>query len=140
MVNRNLLKGLFLTAVSLTFGIGAFNYPIGTLGRAGPGLFPLLVSSMLLVLGLAVTIRALLKEAVPFGFNVKNVALIMASLVGFAVISELVNMTAGIVFLVFCSTLAGTSYSVKRNAFISIGLVLVAVAIQELLGLQLKLY
>ena len=140
MVNQKLLQGLFLIAVALIFGIGAFNYRIGTLGAAGPGLFPLMVSSMLLLLGLAITIRALLTESVPFGFNVKNVALIMASLVGFALISEWANMTAGIVFLVFCSSLAGTSYSLKRNAYVAIGLLAIAVAMQELLGLQLRLY
>ena len=140
MGNQKLLKGLFLIAVSLVFGVGAFGYRIGTLGAAGPGLFPLMVSSLLFLLGLAVTIRALLTEGVPFRFNVKNVALIMASLVGFTLVSEFVNMTAGIVFLVFCSSFAGTSYSVRRNAFIAIGLIAIAVAMQELLGLQLRLY
>ena len=140
MVNQKLLQGLFLIAVALVFGVGAFNYRIGTPGAAGPGLFPLMVSSLLFLLGLAITIRALLTESVPFGFNVKNVALIMTSLIGFAFISEQVNMTVGIVFLVFCSSLAGTSYSVKRNALISLGLLAIAVAMQELLGVQLRLY
>ena len=44
----------------------------------------------------------------PLDFNVKNIAIILASLCGFAVISEYLNMIAGIVFMVFCSTLAGT--------------------------------
>jgi hypothetical protein len=140
MINQKLLQGLFLIAVSLVFGVGAFNYRIGTLGAAGPGLFPLLVSSLVLLLAIAITTRALLTERVPFRFNVKNVALIMASLIGFALISERVNMIAGIVFLVFCSSFAGTSYSVKRNAFIAVGLVAIAFAMQELLGLQLRLY
>ena len=49
-------------------------------------------------------------------------------------------MILGIVFLVFCSTFAGTSYSVVRNIKISIGLIAVAFAFKNLLGLQLPLY
>ena len=42
--------------------------------------------------------------------------------------------------MVFCSSLAGTSYSVVRNLKISAGLVAMAFAFQKLLGLNLPLY
>jgi hypothetical protein len=64
----------------------------------------------------------------------------MASLCGFAVLSMYLNMIVGIVFMVFCSTTAGTSYSWVRNVKISAGLVLMALAFQKLLGLNLPLY
>ena len=69
-----------------------------------------------------------------------NIAIILVSLVGFSVISQFVNMILGIVFLVFCSTLAGTSYSLVRNVKISIGLIAVAFAFKQFLGLSLPLY
>ncbi len=49
-------------------------------------------------------------------------------------------MIAGIVFLVFCSGFAGTSYSVVRNVKIAAVLIAVAFAFQKLLGLSLPLY
>lgn len=49
-------------------------------------------------------------------------------------------MIVGIAFMVFCASLAGTSYSVARNLKIAAGLVAVAFAFQKLLGLQLPLY
>jgi len=49
-------------------------------------------------------------------------------------------MIAGIVFMVFCASFAGTSYSVVRNLIISAGLLAIAFAFQKLLGLQLPLY
>ncbi len=55
-------------------------------------------------------------------------------------LSQYVNMILGIVFLVFCSTLAGTSYSLLRNVKIAIGLVAVAFAFKQFLGLGLPLY
>ena len=67
-------------------------------------------------------------------------ALILASLCGFAVVSQHLNMIAGIVFMVFCSSFAGTSYSVVRNLKVSAGLIAVAFAFQKLLGLNLPLY
>ena len=56
-------------------------------------------------------------------------------------ISEHVNMIAGIVFMVFCASFAGTaSYSVVRNLKIAAGLIAVAFAFQKLLGFNLPLY
>lgn len=127
-------------AIALTFGLTALRYPIGDLSRAGPGLFPALVSGMLLVIGISAVVRALMVEPQPLDFNFKNIALILGSLCGFALISMHLNMIAGIVFMVFCSGFAGTSYSWLRNVKISLGLVAMALALQKLLGLNLPLY
>jgi hypothetical protein len=140
MRDRNLVKGLFLIAISLAFGLASLRYPIGQFSRAGPGLFPLLVSSLLLLIGLITVVRSRFVERVHLDFNVKNIAIIIASLCGFAVISLYLNMIAGIVFMVFCASFAGTSYSVVRNLKISAGLIAIAFAFQKLLGLNLPLY
>jgi hypothetical protein len=140
MNNRNLIKGLFLIAISLAFGLGSFRYPMGAFARAGPGLFPLLVSSLLLLLGVVIVARSFIGERAGIQFNIKNIALIIASLCGFAVVSQYVNMIAGIIFLVFCATVAGTDYSVVRNLKIVGFLIAVALIFQKLLGLQLPLY
>ena len=140
MNDRNLLKGLLLIAIALAFGLQALRYPIGQFARAGPGLFPLLVSSLLLLLGLTIVVRSFLAERVRLNFNMRNIALVLGSLCGFALISTYLNMIAGITFMVFCATLAGTSYSVVRNLKIAGFLIAVALAFQKLLGLQLPLY
>ena len=85
-------------------------------------------------------IRSRFVERVHLDLNFKNIAIIIASLCGFAVISMVVNMIAGIVFMVFFSTLAGTSYSWWRNVKIAAGLVTMALVLQKLLGLNLPLY
>ena len=48
-------------------------------------------------------------------------------------------MIPAIIFLVFVSTYAGTSYSVKRNIKVSLGLIVVAYGFEHLLGLNLPL-
>jgi Tripartite tricarboxylate transporter TctB family len=138
--NRNLLKGLFLIAIAMAFGIGSLNYPIGSLDHAGPGMFPLLVSALLFLVGVAMVVRSRALQGIPMQFNLKNIAIIMAALCGFALLSEFVNMIVGIVFLVFCATFTGTSYSVMRNFKIAAVLVGIALALKLLLGVQLPLY
>jgi len=140
MNDRNLVRGLFLMAISLAFGLVSLRYPLGQFSRAGPGLFPLLVSCLLFLIGLITVVRSRFVERVHLSFSMKNIALILSSLCGFAVISEHLNMIAGIVFLVFCASFAGTSYSVVRNLKVSAGLIAVALAFQKLLGFNLPLY
>jgi len=140
MNNRNLVKGLFLIAIALAFGLGALRYPMGGFGRAGPGLFPLLISSLLLLIGIAAVVRALIVDRVPLVFQPRNIGIILASLCAFALISEYVNMIVGIISMVFLATIAGSSYSVARNIKICVGLIAVAFMFWKVLGLQLPLY
>lgn len=129
-----------LIAISLAFGLPALGYPIGRFGRAGPGLFPLLISSLLLLIGVITIVRARFVAPVPMAFQFRNIAIILGSLCGFSIVSHLLNMTAGIAFMVFCAAFAGTSYSVARNVKIAAALIAVAFAFQKLLGLNLPLY
>lgn len=141
MNNRNFVRGLCLMAIALLFGgVAASNYSIGVLSRSGPGLFPLMVSGFLFVIGLITAIRAHFVEPVPMDFSVRNIALIVTGLIGFVLISQHINMIVAIVFMVFVCTFAGTSYSVARNIKISLGLIAVAFAFKDLLGLALPLY
>jgi hypothetical protein len=74
------LKGLFLMLIALAFGIGSFSDSIGRLDRAGPGLFPLLVSSILFLVGVAMVVRSRGLKPIAMQFNLKNIAIIIAAL------------------------------------------------------------
>ena len=126
-------------AISLLFGLTALHYPIGDFSRGGPGLFPTIVSGLLFIIGLATAIRARFVERVPLDIHPRNIAIVIGSLIGFAVVSR-VNMIAGILVLVFVATAAGTSYSWVRNLKISFVLILIAFAFQKFLGVNLPLY
>lgn len=140
MNDRNLLRGLFLIVVSLGFGLGSLRYSIGQFSHAGPGLFPLMVSCLLLLIGVVSVVRSRFVEPEHMTFNFRNIAIILGSLASFALVSEFVNVTAGIVAMVFLSAFSASTYSVARNIKISIGLFLVALAFHKLLGLNLVLY
>jgi len=140
MIDRNLARGLFLMAISAAFGLTALKYPIGDFGRAGPGLFPAIVSSMLFLIGVATVIRSRFVDKVRLELNYRNISLILGSLIAFAVVTLLVNMLAAVVVMVFISTVAGKNYSWKRNIKISIGLCLMAFVFAKFLGMNLPLY
>jgi hypothetical protein len=140
MKDRNVLKGIFLMAIALVFGVGALRYNIGRLERAGPGFFPLMVSSILFSLGLFMVVRSRFMDKAAIVFNLKNLCIVLGSLAGFALLTHLFNMIAGILVLVFGSGFAATTYSVRRNLAISAVLIGIAFVFQKGLGLQLPLY
>lgn len=126
-------------AISLLFGLTALHYPIGDFSRGGPGLFPTLVSALLFIIGLATAIRSRFVDRVPLDMHLKNIAIVIGSLVGFALVSRF-NMVLGIIVLVFAATAAGTSYSWVRNVKIAAVLIAIAFAFQKFLGVNLPLY
>jgi len=128
-------------AISLAFGLTAARYPIGDFARAGPGLFPLMIAGLLMLIGVITVVRSRFVDHVPLVFAPKNISLILGALCAFALISHFLNMILGIIAMVFVASFAGKSkYSVMRNIYISAGLVCIALAFQKLLGFNLPLY
>jgi O-antigen/teichoic acid export membrane protein len=140
MNDRNLIRGLFLMAISLIFGLSSMRLSIGEFSRAGPGLFPLMVSGLLFLIAVATVVRSRFVERAHLDFNIKNISIILASLCGFALVSHFINMTLGILAMVFIASLAASTYSWQRNLKIAAGLLAIAFAFQKLLGFNLPLY
>lgn len=139
-MNRNLVRALLLAVLALCFGAGSFRYSIGDLSDAGPGLFPLMISILLLVVSILMIVRSRYEPAVPLQIGMKRISLVLGGLVAFVLVSKAVGTLGGIVALVFITALAGTSYSWWRNLQVSIALIAVAFAMQTLLGLNIGLY
>lgn len=137
--NQKVMRGLALIAVALFFGVQAWTYHLGTLAQAGSGFFPLMVSGAVGLIGLVILVQAHFEQAAPMSFNLRNIGIVMASLIGFVLIAEHLNVILAIVCLVFVSSLAGADYSVLRNLKISVVLIGVAAAFHFLLGLSLPL-
>jgi hypothetical protein len=140
MNNKDLLGGLLLIAIALFFGVQSLQYSLGQLNHMGPGLFPLAVSIVVLLIGILNVIRSRFVERVPVSFNLRSIAAIIGALVAFVTLSEFVNMILGIIALVFCATIGGSSYSVRRNIGITAGLIVIAFGFQKLFQLDLPLY
>lgn len=140
MQQRSMARGLVFMAIALVFGLTSLGYPVGSFAHSGPGLFPLLVSGALFAIGLATAVRARFEAPQPLHFNLRHIGLILASLIGFALIAQWLDMAAAIVFLVGCSTLAGSDWSLARNLRISAVLIAIALAFEHFLGLALHVF
>lgn len=140
MIDRSIARGLFLALIALAFGLNAFRYDIGSLDQAGPGLFPLMISAVLLLIAVLTLVKARFSEFQALSFNVRNIAILLTALIAFAALSRFVNMTVAIVAMVFIASLAASTRSWKGNVQVAAGLVVIAFAFQKLLSLNLPLY
>ena len=58
---KDFFSGLMFIAAGGAFAVGATNYTVGEGARMGPGYFPLMLGSLLALLGLAITLLSLAK-------------------------------------------------------------------------------
>lgn len=59
---KDFFSGLVFVVVGVAYAIGATNYKIGEAARMGPGYFPLMLGTLLAILGLVVIAKALVVE------------------------------------------------------------------------------
>lgn len=139
MIDRTTARGLFLGAIALAFGGASMRHQVGSFAHAGPGLFPLMVSGLLLLIAVATLLQAWRRRGEPLQFQWRNISLLLGALCSMALVSHFLNMTAGIVVMVCIASFAASSLSWRRNAWVCVGLVAIAFAFQKLLGLNLPL-
>ena len=139
-INQNFARGLCLVGIALFFGIQARGYPFGTFSRAGSGMFPLIVSGFLLVVGCAIVARSWVTPSTPLVIHLRNIGIVTASIVGFAVLSEYVNMLVALVAMVMVASYASDDFSFSRAVKVTLFLAAIAVAMRLGLGFQLPLY
>jgi uncharacterized membrane protein YczE len=139
MLDRTLARGLFISGVALAFGLTSLQYVLGTFNRPGPGLFPVMASGALLLIGVLIIAKSFFVKRQATEFHVKNIALILLGLGTFAGVSKYLNMIAGITVMVVVVSRASDSFSWLRCVQIAAGLIAVAFAFQKLFGLNLPL-
>lgn len=88
---RDSLAGLFFISFGVTGGFLSTAYPLGTSMRMGAGYFPLLLSVVLALLGLAVLVRSVRiteeKDAGDGGLALRPAAFIGAGVIAFALLA-----------------------------------------------------
>jgi putative tricarboxylic transport membrane protein len=140
MINQNIGRGLLLALVALFFLLQAPNYVIGTFNRPGPGLFPVMVATTLLLISVVIMLRAFVVAPVALDFRFRNVALIAGSMISFTLVSTFVNMLAGIAVMTTIACYSSEDFSIPRTGVIIVALCAIAWAMQTFLGVVLPLY
>jgi hypothetical protein len=140
LTNKNLLQGILLVGIATFFLYQAMKLPFGTFVRAGPGLFPIVIGSMLFLIAIAILVKAFLIPSEKIQFKFKGITIITVSLILFASISEHFNMLTGIIAMVLCSSFASSNFNILRSLKIGASLALIAYGMQRLFGFQLPLF
>ncbi len=140
MINQNTAKGICLIGIALFFGIQAHSYPFGSFSRAGSGAFPIIICTSLLIIGIAIVVRTWFMEAKPLIFNLRNIALVTASILAFALLSAYVNMLVALFVMVMMASYAADDFSFYRAIKVCLFLAAISLAMRFGLGFQLPLF
>ena len=107
---KDFWTGLIYLAVGAGVIFIARNYSVGTASRMGPGYFPLALSGLLIVFGLAAVVRSFLVQGEPIGaFAWKPMVLV---LVGTALFGALIS-TLGLIIALLALVLTSAAASEK---------------------------
>jgi len=129
--------------IFLAFGIAAIalssGYPLGTAARMGPGYFPRILGILLVVLGAALTLRALRLHGSPIpSWKWRPTLVVITSVVLFGLVVTHAGLVFSTIGLILLSSAASTEFRPKE-ALIS-GVLLAALAVGVfVIGLKLQL-
>lgn len=140
---KDLLAGLVFIGFGLAFGIASLGYDLGTALRMGPGYFPLILAGILVVLGIATVIKAVLDpETSPLGpLPWKGILLLTAALFIFGFTVRPLGLVPSVLIAVFLSAFASERNGLVRAAVLAVGLTAFCIVVfVYALGLPLPLF
>jgi hypothetical protein len=136
-------KDFFAGLIFVAFGLAAIiigsNYSLGTAARMGPGYFPRILGILLLVLGVALSLRALKIKGEPLPrWYWKPTLVVLGSVVAFGILVNYIGLAIATVGLVFGSSAASHEFRPKEALISGILLSVLAVGV-FIFGLNLQL-
>jgi hypothetical protein len=138
------LEDFISAAIFIVFGVGAFimalDYRTGTLHRMGPGIFPLIVSGLMALLGAALAVQAMVAwrlrrvsgaqaGLLPDFAAMRALILTMASLLAFAMLIRTAGMMIAITSMAFIATRAQPGRPIVSSLILSASLAVICAAI-----------
>ncbi|PVE52259.1 tripartite tricarboxylate transporter TctB family protein [Rhizobium rhizogenes] len=130
--------------IYLALGIAGFliarSYSFGTAGRMGPGYFPTIISSLLVLFGFVTIGRGLFRDGPPIdGINWKGVGLITLSVCAFGYLLERVGLVLALAMLVLLSAAASERFRFEVRAAVGLVALVIFCAIVFVEGLGLPM-
>ena len=114
---RDFWSGVMFIIIGAGFAIGATNYSMGAAARPGPGYFPLILSSIMVLLGAIVLFKSLTVETAdgdPVGaFAWRPLIVIVAAITVFGLLLPRLGMIITLPILIFLISLAGDEFKWK---------------------------
>lgn len=141
--DKDILTGLIFILIGGAFALGAADYGMGTARRMGPGYFPVILGSLLVVVGVLITGKSLWRrryEPIP-SLYLRPVAALTVSILAFAALIDRLGLIAACMACVLVSGLATSETRWKELIFIALGMTAFSVIVFSLLlGLPFRLW
>lgn len=128
---KDFFSGVLFTAVGIAFAVGATNFTVGDAARMGPGYFPLMLGTLLALLGSAITVKSF-TTGLPGGDKVGHIAwrplgfILGANLTFGALLVGLpsigfpaMGLIVAIYALVIISSMARKGFSIKESLILA---------------------
>jgi hypothetical protein len=136
-------KDFYSGLIFIAFGVAAIaigsNYALGTAARMGPGYFPRILGIMLVVLGAALSLRALRLQGSPVpAWKWRPTLIVLGSVILFGLIVNYVGMVFSTIVLIALSSAASHEFRAKEALISGVLLAVLAVGV-FVIGLKLQL-
>jgi hypothetical protein len=131
-VNRqDLAVGAIFVAIALFFGIDTLiELPIGTPRRMGPGFFPVVLSGLLLIMGVAIALKGLRSQPMTLGpVPWRGLAVLLPVPVVFGLTIRGLGLTLSIFLVAFISTFASRRATLVLALALGVGLTIFCVLV-----------
>ena len=137
---KNLGTGLMMVVIAGAFAWKSFDYRLGTAAAMGPGYFPLILSTLLGIVGLAVLAKGFLKEGeemetIPW----KALLVIVGSVVLFGLALPRLGLFVSLALLLFGSAAASRRFKLNLRATAGVLLLIAFCYSVFILGLGIPL-
>ena len=135
---KDFYSGLMFFGIGLIAMILAFQYPLGTAARMGPGYFPRVLGGILMLLGTILSVRSFREQGPPITpFAWKSIALVLGGVFIFAAIVISIGLVVATTVLIFVTGYASREFNVKESIISSIVLSALSVLL-FIVGLKLQ--
>lgn len=120
---KDFWAGVIFTASGLAFGVLAQDYEMGTMTRMGPAYFPTVLAALLVIIGLATTVRAFVIDGPPLqGLALKAILFVLGPIVLFGLVLRGAGLALALLALVMISAYASTRFRWPVAIALAIGL------------------
>lgn len=120
-------KDFWTGVIFLSFGLAAviigWDYSMGTAGRMGPAFFPVMLGSLLALIGLVAVVRSFMREGEPVGkIHIKELVLILAAVLLFGYLMRGAGLAPAVIVIVMLSAFASSKFKLSHAPILAVAL------------------
>ena len=121
--NKDFWSGVMLLAIGLAAVILARDYPFGTSLRMGPGYFPIVLSGVMVLFGIAMLVQGVMKpEQIEGNWSLRALCILPIATVIYGVLMEHAGFLPALIVLIVVSAYAGREFKLVEVLLLAAGI------------------